>query len=170
MASKFWQDFNNILETVVPGYSLLESVVDNYIRDTASPIPGSILYCSLFGAEHTGIYIGDGQIVELQGKLSNDSGAIRVTNKGGFISGTNAITIYVACHGDGSNPIGSDVVAQRAKEVVGQKKNYHLLKNNCHMFTSGCITGNFNNSDNLFIDLKNTIRRNYGEFNWRAWS
>ncbi|OKH33317.1 hypothetical protein NIES2101_40040 [Calothrix sp. HK-06] len=29
--------------------------------------------------------------------------------------------------------------------------------------------GNFNNSDNLFTDLKNTIRRNYGEFNWRAW-
>lgn len=170
MTSKFFQDLNNFLSTTVPGYSLVESVIDNYVRDTVTPVAGSILHCSLYGAEHSGIYIGEGQIVELQGKLSSDSGAIRIANKSGFIKGTNALTVYVACYGDGSQPIGSEVVAQRAREAVGQRRNYHLFNDNCHRFTSGCITGNFNNDDCFFIDLQNTIRRVYGSFNWRAWN
>jgi len=169
MTSKFFQDLNNFLSTTIPGYSLAESVIDNLVRDTVTPVTGSILHCSLYGAEHSGIYIGEGQIVELQGKLSGNSGTISVTNKNGFIKGTNALTVYVACYGDGTEPIGSQAAAQRAREAIGQRKTYHLFNQNCHMFTSGCITGNFNNDDNLFMELQNTIRQEYGSFNWRAW-
>lgn len=169
MASKFWQDLNNIASTVVPGYSAVESVVDNYIRDTTRPVPGSILFCSLYGAEHSGIHVGDGEIIELRGKLSSDSGRICRTDEDGFIQGTNALTIYVACFGNSSVPIGDEVVAQRALESVRQTRKYHLLRENCHMFSSYCITGNLDNEDNLFMKLENTIRREYGSFTWRAW-
>lgn len=169
-SSKGRQNLNNILSSTVPGYSAAESIVDNYVRDTVSPKPGSILHCSLYTAEHSGIYIGNGEIVELSGKLSRNSGDIHITNKSGFTAGTNALTVYVACYGDGSEPIGLEAVAQRARALVGQTRNYHLFNNNCHMFTSGCITGNFNNDDNFFIDLQNTIREIYDDFNWRAWN
>ncbi|MEL7037775.1 MAG: lecithin retinol acyltransferase family protein [Cyanobacteria bacterium J06592_8] len=169
MVSKFWQDLNSIASTVVPGYSAVESVVDNYVRDTTRPVPGSILFCSLYGAEHSGIYVGNGDIVELRGKLSRDSGCICRTGKSGFIQGTNALTVYVACFGNSSDPIGSDEVAQRASESVGKTRKYHLFQDNCHMFSSYCITGNLNNGDNLFTKLQNRIRREYGSFTWRAW-
>ncbi|MEJ1937707.1 lecithin retinol acyltransferase family protein, partial [Nostoc sp. NIES-2111] len=167
--SKGRQNINNILSSTVPGYSAVESVIDNYVRDTVTPKSGSILHCSLYGAEHSGIYIGNGEIVELQGKLSQNSGAIHITNRNGFIAGTNALTVYVACYGDGSEPIGLGEVAQRARASVGQTRNYHLFRNNCHIFTSGCITGNFSNNDSFFINIQNTIRATYGNFNWRAW-
>ncbi|MFN6518263.1 MAG: lecithin retinol acyltransferase family protein [Nostoc sp. CreGUA01] len=168
--SKGRQNINNILSSTVPIYSALESVVDNYLRDTVTPKPGSIIHCSLYGGEHSGIYIGNGEIIELQGKLSQNSGAIHITNRNGFMAGTNALTVYVASYGDGSEPIGLEEVAQRARASVGQTRKYHLLRNNCHMFVSGCITGNFNNHDNFFINLQDTIRATYGNFNWRAWN
>ncbi len=168
--SKGRQNINNALSSTLPGYSAIEGVIDNYVRDTVTPKPGSILHCSLYGAEHSGIYIGNGEIVELQGKLSRNSGAIHITNKDGFMAGTNALTVYVACYRDGSEPIALEQVAQRARAAVGETRNYHLLLNNCHIFTSGCITGNFSNNNSFFKDLQDTIRATYGNFNWRAWS
>jgi len=170
MTIKVIQNFNNFLSSTVPGYSILESLADNYLRDTVIPKPGSILHCSLYGAEHTGIYIGNGEVVELQGKLSHNAGAIHITNKSGFTAGTNALTIYIACFGNGSEPIGSEQVAQRARALVGQIRKYHLFRENCHIFVSSCITGNFSNHDKFFIELQNTIRATYGNFNWRVWA
>ena len=48
---------------------LVESFIDNEIRDTVYPVMGSVVYCDLaFGhAEHSGIYIGNDQIVHLDG-------------------------------------------------------------------------------------------------------
>lgn len=169
MTSKFLQDINNTLSTFVPGYSAVESLVDNFVRDTVSPVAGSIVYCSLFGVEHSGICIGDGKIVELRGKLSDTSGTICKTDKAGFTSGTNALTVYVACRGNGAEVIGNEETARRALEYVGEHIGYNLFTNNCHMFTSSCITGNTKNIDNFFVDLQNTIRHVYGNFNWRAW-
>jgi hypothetical protein len=91
--------------------SLEKSIVDNVFRDKVTPVVGSILHCSFFGAEHTGIYIGDNKIVELTG-----SGSIRVTSPDGFIVGTNAISIYVAC--DGTQPLGGNHIAERARGLI----------------------------------------------------
>ena len=148
-----------------PTGSLAKSFVDNVFKDKVTPIKGSILHCSLLGAEHTGVYIGNNQIVELLG-----SGEIRIASPSMFIDGTNAISIYVACNE--KTPLGGDYIAERAKEMIGNRRQYNLILDNCHQFTAGCITGNFENSDNFFLFVENTIKKNMnrGEsIEWRVW-
>lgn len=148
-----------------PVGSFTKSFVDNVIKDKVVPIPGSILHCSLWGPEHTGIYIGNDEIVELLG-----SGEIRKTNASGFMEGTNAISIYVACNK--TEPLGSVEIAQRAKNKIGTKRNYNLIMDNCHQFTAGCILNDYENSTNFFTLLESIIenKMNYGRIiEWRVW-
>jgi hypothetical protein len=145
--------------------SLMKSFVDNVIKDKVTPIEGSILHCSLFGVEHTGIYIGNNQIVELLG-----TGKIRLSTPEMFIDGTNAISIYIAC--DGTSPLGNKDISQRAKDMLKSKRNYNLLTDNCHQFTVGCITGDFENYDNYFMLLEHKIKKKLNSgftIEWRVW-
>lgn len=149
-----------------PVGSLANSLVDNVFRETVEPVVGSILHCSLFGVEHTGVYVGAGEIVELLG-----TGSIRATSRSGFVDGTNAITVYIAC--DDELPIGSLAVAERAKRKIGTARDYNLLLDNCHQFTVGCITGNFENPCNYFWMVESEISStlNAGRsVTWRAWT
>lgn len=146
--------------------SLAESLVDNVFRDPVVPVPGSILHCALFGVEHTGVYLGKGLIVELQG-----SGHVSETTPWGFINGTNAVTVYVACAG--TQPLGGAAIARRAKKQVSRSRDYNLLLDNCHQFTSGCLSGDFENSDNFFWMVEMAIEKhlNHGQsITWRAWA
>jgi hypothetical protein len=148
-----------------PTGSLKKSFVDNVFKDKVTPVKGSILHCSLFGAEHTGIYIGDNQIAELLG-----TGEIRIASPEMFIDGTNAISIYVACCG--TDPLGGEFIAKRAIDMIDSTRNYHLLTDNCHQFTTGCITGNFENSANYFALVESSIKNNMNNGNsieWRVW-
>lgn len=145
--------------------SLEKSIVDNVFRDKVSPVLGAILHCSLFGVEHTGIYVGNNNIVELNG-----DGTVRLTTPEGFISGTNAISIYVACHG--TSPLGGAHIAERALEMVGKSRSYNFLMDNCHQFTVGCITGDFENSTNFFTFVESSIKKHMNggsSINWRVW-
>lgn len=118
------------------------------IRDI--PI-GSVLFCKLGPAEHTGVYIGDGKIVELSG-----NGKIQITNPAGFVAGFPYTTkIYVAC--DSNVPISRDSIARRAKHLVGHERSYNVFFDNCHQFTAGCITGQYENNNNYFYLLESLI-------------
>lgn len=148
-----------------PVGSLAESLIDNVFRDTVAPVEGSIVHCSLFGVEHSGVYVGDGEIIHLLG-----TGSVVRTDADVFVDSTNAITIYVACIGD--TPIGSKEVAKRAKWNSPDARNYNVLFDNCHQFTAGCITGNFENGTNFFWLLESLIAEKLAEGNsitWRAW-
>lgn len=145
--------------------SFEKSFVDNVFKDKVTPVKGSILHCSLFGAEHTGIYIGDNQIVELLA-----TGDIRIATPEMFIRGTNAISIYVAC--SGTEPLGGEYIAKRAIDMIGSTRDYHLLTDNCHQFTAGCITDNFENSANYFALVESSIKssmNNGDSIEWRVW-
>lgn len=172
MTNKLLSDFNNFAKSI-PGYSQSEELVDNYLRKKSKPVIGSIIYCNLgfstATVEHTAIYIGRGQIVELQGKLKG--GKITTVDRRQFLKNRNfaSHSIWVACYGNSTRAIGDKLVAQRAKEKVGKSCNYHILQENCHRFTSGCITGNFKNNDILFMNLRDTIRQTWGNYNWRVW-
>lgn len=149
----------------IPGVSVVESLVDNVIRDSVSPIPGSIVYCSLFGLEHSGVYIGDGYIVELLG-----TGRIRKTDRSGFTDGTNALTVYVSTYRN--HAIGNSNVAHRARQMIYKQTDYNFVMNNCHKFTVGCITGDFDNFTITFAGIASEIRQymNGGRpIEWRAW-
>lgn len=148
--------------------NFIESFVDNVIRDKVSPCIGSLVYCDLVmgRAEHSGIYIGKDKIVHLNG-----DGIIEVVYPDEFLNrldGWNtAISIYVSCH-DG-DAVGSANVAERAERMVGRKRDYNLLLDNCHQFSFGCLSGNFENSCNSFRQLKQESNRHIGADEWRVW-
>ena len=150
--------------------NLLESFVDNVFRDTISePAIGSVLYCDLaFGlAAHSGIYIGDNTIVHLNG-----DGRVKTTLPDEFLDrldGLNtAISIYVSCND--TTPVGSESTALRAINAIGNERSYNILFDNCHQFTTGCLTGDFNNNASNFLwMLKMKADAHTNANSWRVW-
>lgn len=158
----------NILFKVAGGVILsnaFESIKDNHIRNTvAYPAVGSVVYCDLaFGfAEHSGIYIGNQQIVHL-----NKYGSIEIVSPEQFTSGTTALSIYTASRNN--NSVGSQKVAERARFMVGKRRNYNVLLDNCHQFSSGCLSGDFENYDNFLWMLKDTTKKTLNADTWLVW-
>jgi hypothetical protein len=144
-------------------YNTAESLVDG-CRDTVQPKKGSILFCDLmFGhMEHSGVYLGNNEIAHLSG-----DGKIEVVSPKAFIAGGTAVSIYVSC--SGTNAVGSSEVATRAKEMAGSSRSYNFLFNNCHQFSAGCLTGDFENSLNFLWMLKDEAKKHLGSDNWRQW-
>ena len=144
------------------------SVRDNVIRKKVQPLPGSVLYCDLVlgTAEHSGVYVGDNAIVHLDG-----SGRVECVAADKFLQrlyGFNtALSVYVSCQG--LNAVGSDAVATRARNMVGRRLHYNVLRNNCHRFTSGCLSGQFDNADSFLHLLKSRARAELGADTWRVW-
>ena len=149
--------------------ALAKSFIDNVLRNTVpSPAKGSVVYCDLVAGttEHTGIYIGKNYIVHLNG----DGVIERVTPKQFMrrLNGFNtAISIYVSCR-DGA-PVGSNKVAKLAESMIGKTREYNVILDNCHQFTSGCLTGEFDNSCNFFTFLNDTIKNEINGNEWRVW-
>ena len=153
----------------MPVLNLYRSFIDNVCRPMVTPVPGSIVHCELMlgSAEHSGVYIGGNRIVQLGGH-----GGIVVVSPVEFLERLNgfntAISIYVSCCDD--DPVGGRRIAERAKRMIGRRRDYHVIFDNCHQFVSGCITGNFDNADNFFWMLKDTVRDNLGADTWRVWN
>ena len=116
--------------------------------------------------EHSGIYVGYNKIAHLDG-----SGKIELVSPTVFLDRLDsmnlAIHIYVSCR-DG-NAVASKIAAQRARAKIGQTIKYSLISNNCHMFTSGCLTGNFKNKDRFFSSLEETVEKELEMSEWRVW-
>lgn len=160
---------NPLVSTTVPNLlkssNPLKSISRNKFRNKkVYPVRGSVFVCELFNgmAEHTGIYIGNGKIVELNG-----NGKIRRVSFNKFLnSGVNRTgkRIYTACD-EYNEPLNFESTAENAESMVGEKRFYNIIMDNCHQFTSGCITGNFENADNFFFMLEHTIKHemNFGE-------
>jgi len=151
-----------------PVSNLAESFVDNVFRDQVSDLRvGAVVYCDLHAGEHSGIYIGDEEIVHLNGE-----GDIEIVSPSEFIQrlgGFNtAMSIYVSC--DGTDVVGSSTVADRARESVGGYRDYNFILDNCHQFTAGCLTGNFENSSNFLWMLKREASEVLGADAWRVWA
>lgn len=153
-----------------PLYKFVESFVDNVVRDCIDePAPGSVVYCALAMGyvDHSGIYIGNNEIVHLDG-----SGAIEIVSPAQFLNrldGWNlAISITVSCAN--GNPVGSREVASRARQQVGRVIDYKLLTNNCHAFSAGCLSGDFDNWSVTMAALKSAAKTHLGATEWRVWN
>ena len=125
-----------------------EALTKNVFCDVVKPRPGSVVKVDLFGGpDHTGIYIGNDEIVE----VANIDGVatVRIVSAEEFIEGDDFCSrvgtfIYVACKRDRNGnciAMGSKDIADRARAAVGRTSEYSMLFNNCHMFTQYCITG-----------------------------
>lgn len=148
---------------------IMESFIDNVLKIKVTPKVGSIVYCDLCfnTVEHSGVYVGNNTIVHLDG-----SGVVEAVNPEQFLRRLNgfntAISIYISCVDD--KAVGKEEIAIRAMKQIGNKREYALLNDNCHQFTSGCITGNFDNNHNLFGSLENRIEKYLGSNGFRVWN
>jgi len=145
-----------------------QSFTDNVLKEKVIPKIGSVVYCELVFdiTGHSGIYVGDDEVVHLDG-----SGEIQKVGTKEFLSrldGLNsAISLYVSCRDN--EPVGNKKIAQRANDMVGKNLDYNLLINNCHKFTTGCVTGDFENKNILLEDLKRTATQVLDVDNWLVW-
>lgn len=146
---------------------LVSHVVDNYAKPTvAEPAVGSIVYCDLlFGlAEHSGVYMGNGQIMHL-----NRHGIIETVSARSFIKNTTGLSIYTSC--SGTRPVGSYWVADYANQFKRsiERRKYNVLMDNCHQFSAACLLGEPDNPMNFLWMLKDTARQKLKANSWRVW-
>lgn len=151
---------------VPPAIGLAKSFRDNVLRDKVVPVAGSVVYCDVYAVEHSGIYLGKGRIVHLNG-----SGEVEVVDAETFLNRldgfNNAMSIYVSS-ADGV-AVGNPNVARRARRQLGKTRNYNVIMDNCHQFASGCLTGQFDNADNFCWMLRGTAAKVLGAREWRVW-
>ena len=166
------RELKKSMENPITG--IFGSFISHVFKDHVEPVPGSIVLCSLAGepADHSGIYVGNGDIIELHGegyihKISAEN-FLRGSDDGNFPLRT-GISIYVAC--SGTKPIGSNTIKQRAEKKCGQTVDYSLFSNNCHDFTSYCICGETPKGICTYEKLLTVIGKFAGIMNidWRVW-
>lgn len=127
------------------------------------PKPGSIVYCNLAGpTEHSGVYIGDNQIVHL-----NRYGNIEIVSPQEFIKGTPAFSIYVSCRDN--EAVGGQDVAENAKRLVGSTRNYNVVFDNCHQFSASCLLGESENRHTILTMLKLAAYNKLDAKQWLHW-
>jgi len=163
-----------------------DCLVKNVFCDIVKPQIGSIVKVDLVGSSylsedvcHTGVYIGNDEIVEL---TQNDNGdaEIRTVSAEEFIEGDAPLPrtgcfIYVACskrkNGD-CYALGGQKIADRAKEAAGLEwqGKYSLSDNNCHIFCQYCITGRKKGASCLLSGIESALKKNLhtGDVLWRS--
>ncbi|MCQ2380454.1 MAG: lecithin retinol acyltransferase family protein [Victivallaceae bacterium] len=129
--------------------------------------PGAIVYCDLaVVAEHTGIYVGGGKIVHLNG-----NGRIEKVNEEEFrgrLDGANP-SFTVCCATYAGKLLCDRAIAERAKSAVGGRRDYNVVLDNCHQFTWGCISGDFDSGCTLFCLLENKLCTHFNvpDIDWK---
>lgn len=146
--------------------TILELITGN--NKCSEPVPGTPVYCDLaIVAEHTGIYIGDNKIVHLSG-----DGKIEAVTPQEFVrrlDGANpAEKIYFAVAS--GKAVGNQKIADRARAMIGKRRHYNVLLDNCHQFTCGCLSGDFENPCNYFTLVQAEIWSRFGIFSWKEWN
>ena len=140
--------------------------VDAFLIHSQVPKIGSVLYCNLALAfEHTGIYVGGGKVVHLNG-----DGVVEKVSLKKFMNRLDGVnpscSIFCATDSDGKT-IRNREVAERALEMVGHRQRYNLFLGNCHCFTQYCLTGT-KAYFGSFGNVEELMRAKFGLASWRA--
>ena len=139
------------IDKILKNTGLGDSVVETWKRHSSdkvikAPPAGTPLLVSLAGVlEHSGIYLGGGEVAELFDD-DTDGGQLRKVSLQRFLRGEGRIRtgerIYAACRKESSDsfvPLSEARVDQCAREFLGASKvAYNMLRSNCHMFTASC--------------------------------
>ncbi|SEL05529.1 hypothetical protein SAMN05216262_10570 [Colwellia chukchiensis] len=98
------------------------------------PCVGAIVCCGIGGVlEHTGIWIGDNTIVEVDG-----NGLVKAVSAQRFTKHRSGEKIFIACDSL-AQPLASEKAAELAIAQIYQVRDYHLFDNNCHQFVWQCF-------------------------------
>ena len=102
-----------------------------------TPTIGAIVCCGIGGLlDHTGIWIGDNTIIEVDG-----NGLVKPVSPQRFTHTRSGKGIFIACDSLGT-PLASEKAAQQAIAQMYQVRDYHLFDNNCHQFIWQCLQSN----------------------------
>ena len=108
--------------------------------------PGTVLLVGLaITFEHSGVYLGDGQVVELHGSGEIKSIPLEQFRRGRNNDPTNlrfGDRIYAACSLSKEGKFESlfdEVAADAVRKFVGCSIKYDPFYNNCHFFSSSCV-------------------------------
>ncbi|WP_085725519.1 lecithin retinol acyltransferase family protein [Pseudomonas sp. R37(2017)] len=145
--------------------SAINTILEEVFDSQCILLPGSIVACDLgLGLlDHTGIYIGQNQIVE-----RNGDGNIRKVSITTFINASTlrtGVTLYAACAN--GRLIASPEIAKRAREVVGTDAGYHLIDNNCHKLTAYLATGR-RHDITTFSKLASILDTHHPGLEWKS--
>lgn len=140
-----------------------------YSSTSVEPGKGSPIYCDLgFGfVEHSGIYIGNFEAIQLNGR-----GLVEVVNLFDFTDNvtTTSRDVFFPLDKVDSVPIELEEAYDNALCKRGKLIKYNVVFNNCHKFTSGCLTGDFDQNNQLLDFMKCTTEQIYGKkIIWRRW-
>ena len=117
-------------------------------RLIAPPPAGTPLLVSLALAfEHTGIYLGNNRVAELNG-----DGQVKAVSLTRFVNGTddgfwpirNGTRIFAACDVRSRRPLGAMRTLATACAALEEGKScpgYDFTQVNCHLFTAACVCG-----------------------------
>ncbi|MEB9507276.1 hypothetical protein P4J13_25430 [Bacillus anthracis] len=149
---------------------LTTGLVITKARTKLEPGVGSPIYCDLgFNTmEHSGIYVGNNEVVHLNG-----NGQIEKVSLNGFTSNITSVlkAIRIPFDKEFGVPISFESSRQRALDSIGKSRKYNLVFDNCHQFTSGCLTGDFESCDNFLTYLKWSTEKCYGgSIRWVDWN
>ena len=130
----------------------MDMKVNNYL-----PV-GAILKVDLkLNADHSGIYLGYGNVAELDG-----SGKIMVRYLDDFLKGDRSWrcgeNIYAAYDRNNLKFLADEKFALRAIESLCQIREYDFSIENCHKFSTGCITGDFDKYVTYLFELEEQIK------------
>jgi len=103
-------------------------------EQVAKPKVGAIVCCGIGGVlDHTGIWVDDNTIVELDGE-----GLIKPISVARFTKERSGKQVFIACDSH-ANPLACEQAAGRALSQIFQIRDYHLIENNCHQFIWQCF-------------------------------
>ena len=123
-------------------------------EQSAVPTFGSVICCGIGGVlDHTGIWVGDNTIIELDG-----NGLIKPISVARFTKERSGKNIFVACDSK-AQALALPKAAERAIEQIYQIKDYHLIDCNCHQFVWQC----FSPGDKNITTFK-SLNRNLASF------
>ena len=98
------------------------------------PKIGAIVCCTIAGVlEHTGIWLGDDTIAELDG-----NGLIKPISSQRFLKERSGKQIFIACDSL-AEPLAVEKVAEYAAQQLFQYQQYDVINNNCHQFVWQCF-------------------------------
>lgn len=139
---------------VVQNMGVIDSGVAKWKRANSTPLKvepprGTPLLVDLAGVlEHSGIYLGTGEVMEVYDDES-EGGRIRVVTLDRFLRGDGRVRtgnqIFAACDDsvDDGRPLSRVSAADNALRFQAENPNvaYNVLRSNCHMFTASCLLG-----------------------------
>jgi len=101
------------------------------------PRIGAIVCCGIGGIlDHTGIWVDDDTIVELDGE-----GLIKPISVQRFTKERSGKQVFIACDSS-AVPLSTELAAQKALAQIFQVRDYHVIDNNCHQFIWQCFSDN----------------------------